>query len=435
MNATHKIKHLEGCRHLFKIEVPKDDITSLYDEVYKKIQKETALPGFRKGKAPIELLKQDYKEYAKKKVLELAVEDSYSNAMRSAGLSPVGMPHIENVKFAEGSGLSFDATVEAKPKVDVKNYKALKIKKKPIEVKDDDIQKALENLRQLAAQYKTIEPRPVQEGDFILCNLEWLVDGNPIEKKEMVMLEVEKKTLTADVFGGILGSIAGEKKSISINIDKNFHRQEYVGKTGVLEVLIHQIKQKELPALDDEFAKDLGITNGLTVLKENLKTHLESEKKEQVRLDMQDQAIERLLKSHSFHLPQSLVEAEYKGLFDDAKEKLLSQGYSESQAKDILEKEKQPLETKFKDHAEKQVKTFFILEDIAEKEGLNATEQEVDELIEDLAKRQKKNDVKEFKRQLEKADKLNSLYWQLTEAKAMGFLLDNAKIEEEVHHE
>lgn len=426
MKINHKIKQLDACKRLFKIEAPAEEIAAMYEEVYSHIQKEAAIAGFRKGNAPIDLIKKDYRDYAKKRVLELAVEDSYKEAMKASGFLPVGNPQIENVKFSEGGLLTFDATVEIRPKVTLKNYKGLKIKRKQDTIKDEELDKALENLQQMAAEYKVVQPRPIKEGDYAVSDVEWFVDGKSIERKENVLVPIEKNTLTADMFGGILGSVIGEKKSISTNLDKNFPKPEYIGKAAVLEVLVHEIKEKVLPALDDEFAKDLGIKEGISVLREKIKERLKFERQEAARLDMQDQAIEQLLNAHSFDLPASLVEGEFNNLVEDARHKF------EHHGKALTEADKKLL----KPHAEKQVKTFFIIEEIAEKENLSATEEELDKFIEELAKRppsggrQNQKDVKAFRRQLEKEQRMNGLYWQLTEAKVVQFLLDNAKIEE-----
>jgi len=431
MKSTHKIKQLDACKRLLKIEIAPEEIVVLFDEVYKEMQKEVVLPGFRRGNAPLDLIKKNHSEYARKRVLELAIEDSYRDAMKQAGILSVGSPAIENVKFPQDGILSFEATFEIRPAVNLKNYKGLKVKKKSETVKDEDVDKSLESLRQLGAQYKTVPERPIKEGDFVLSDLVWFVENMPIDKREKVLLPIEKNTLTQDVFSGILGSIVGEKKSMPVNIDKNFPKPEYVGKSAVLEITVHEIKEKELPALDDDFAKDLGISSGIKALREKVKDRLKLEKQEAVRLDIQDQIVLQLLKSHSFDLPQSLVEDEFQNLLEESKRKLLHQGYNKEQAEEIFQKEKENLAKTLKPHAENQVKTFFILEEIAEKENLSVSEEELKQFIEVLAARQGQKDAAGFRRQLEKEQRLNSLYWQLTEAKVMQLLVDNAKIEDE----
>jgi trigger factor len=430
VKITHKIKQLEACKRLFKIEVLPEEIAIAYDEVYRNIQKEASIPGFRKGNAPRNLIEKEYKDYARKRVIERLVEESYHHAMREAGFYPVDLPKIENIQFPESGKLSFEATVEIRPQLRVKDYKALKIYKKSASVSEDEIEASLQNMRSLGASYKTVEPRPVKEGDFILCDMEWIVESKSVDKKSMVLLPVEKKTLTEPVFSGILGCNVGEKKSININIDKSFPKQEFVGKSGVLEIAIHEIKQKELPALDDEFAKDLGPFKSIENLREKISQRLRLQKEEESHIDVENQVVEQLLKTHSFELPQSLVEAELKNLLEDAKNRLLSEGYSAKDAEDIFQKEKDALAKKLQAHAEKQVKAFFILEAIAKEESLSATEEDLDKVIKGLASRQNKP-PEQIRRQLEKEDKINSLYWQMTEAKVMQFLLDNAKVEEE----
>jgi trigger factor len=414
------MKQLEASRRLLKVQVPPEEIAIAYDEVYKQIQKEAVIPGFRKGNAPRNLIENQYRDYARKRVTEFLVEESYHHAMSQAGLYAVASPRIENINFPEGGALSFDATVEIKPQITLKDYKSLKVKRKDVRVTDEELNNALENMRELGAQYKTVAPRPIKEGDFILCDLEWKVDATSIDKKTMVLLPVEKKTLTPDVFNGILGGAVGEKIAVSINIDKNFHKPGYVGKTGVLEIAIHEIKEKSLPALDDEFAKDLGPFENIKNLKEKMHEHISLQKQRSARLDMEGQIIEQLLRLHTFELPQSVVENETKSLLKDAKARLSQQGHDEKAVD----------EAKLRLHAERQVKAFFILEAIAEKESLHAGEKELEGFIQNLAAGQGKS-PQNLREQLEKEDRINSLYWQLTEAKVMQFLLDNARVEEE----
>ncbi len=430
MKATHKIKQLQDCKKLLRIDVPKGEIAIAYQEVYRQIQKDAALPGFRKGKAPMDLLKKNYKQHADKMVVEYLIEDSYKGAMKEAGLLPVGIPKIENAGFNKEGNFTFDATVEIRPNVNVKDYKSLKIKKKSMQVKDEEIDRAIENLRQLGARYKAIPARPVMEGDFILCDLEWLVEGKSIEKQEKVVLNVLKKEMLPDIYGGILGINVNEKRSLSVNIGKDFHKPQYIGKAGILEIMVHQLEEKELPALDDNFAKDLGPFENIAALRQKMKENLLAQKQQSAQMDMEEQAIKQLLEANAFALPKSLVESELKNLKAGAKQKLISQGYGPKEADDCLQNESGDLCKGLRQHAESQVRAFFILEDIAIKENLQAASDEVDKLIEALAVKYKKS-TQDFKKQPEAEAKIDGFYWQLTEAKVVEFLLKNARIQQE----
>jgi len=420
------VKELDICKRLLTVEVSAEEVANAYKEVYSQIQKTAKIPGFRQGKVPMDMVKKRYADMAREEVLRELIPESYSKAVREEGLKPIGLPEVQNVKMDEGSGLTFEAKFDIGPTVKLKNYKGLKIKKQKEVITDQEVNKALIDMQNAHATYKTIEDRKiVQAGDFIVCNAEWFTEGKSVQTKKDLWLPIEKEQLPEGLFDAIVGKNVGEKAKASIAIPEDFQKKEFASKSCDLEVEITGIKQKELPKLDDEFAKDLGQFKGLDEFKAHMKSHLLDAKKKQIRKQLEDQIVEQLIKANSFHLPASLVESEEKALFEDTKQRMEKQGMKPED----IEKQRPEMEKHLHAHAEKEVKSFFILQEIAIKENASITDKEIDDYIEVVAK-QMNQEAAKIKAEWEKKNLIDRLRWQLTEAKIMDMLIKEAKVTE-----
>lgn len=421
-----KIEDLKSCRKLLKIEVSPEEIASAYDEVYKEIGKVAKIPGFRVGKVPRKLLETYHRETATEEALKSVIPQYYQEALEDADLEPVAQPEFGEVKFGESGRLTFEAKVEVKPKFKLKDYKGLKLKKKNREVAQADIDRALADLRDSCATFQTLEEAAVESGHYIVCDLEWFVEGKSTRKKENAWLAVDEKSLPKELFSSLVGARPGEKRKISVDDTlKESSNPEHAGKPVNFEVQINQIKKKNLPPLDHEFVKELGSFQSLDELKKGVEKELVSKNERLIRQDLEDQLIEQLLKQTNFEVPNSLIEGEIKESMEDARRRLLKEGYKNEQ---ILKEQKQ-MEPALRVHATKQVRLFFILSTIAKQEKISATDEELDRLLESMA-RQMGQEPDKAKEDWIKKGLMERLRWQLIEAKVMEFLLKEAKIED-----
>jgi len=420
-----KIKNIEECRKLFEIEIPSEEVNKQMEECYKKIEKVAKIPGYRAGKIPKDLLEKHYGDQATKEVVEDLIGDAYQKAIEESGFIPLGFPQISDVKLDDKKTLSFKAEFNIRPKIELKQYKGLKLNKKAIEIKEEDVERSTKTLQESTAKFKNTEARPVQIGDYIICDSEVFVDGKAIAKKrENIWMPVEEKSYIPNLSTGLVGTAIGDEKEIETILPQDFSNKEYANKRAIFKIKIKEIKEKILSEIDDAFAKDAGYNN-LAELKDSLRALLKNQAERQVRQDLENQIVEQLLGSSKFNVPASLVERQTQHLFEEEKNNLLKQGLKED---DIKSKEKE-LKDKMRPWATKQIKNMFILDEIAHKEDINVSKEELDGTLEAIA-RQYNKPKEEIEKYYEKNDLISSLRSDIRHSKILEFLIKEARIEE-----
>lgn len=420
-----KIKHIEECRKCLEIEIPTEEVNKRFEEFYSKISKTASISGFRAGKVPRDLLEKHYGERVTKEVIEELISDFYYKAVEESALVPLGLPQITDVKLDDAKRLSFNAEFNIRPKIDLKEYKNLKLKQNKIDIKETDVEKSMENLRDANAKFKETQDKAIEIGDYIICDSEIFVEGKPIGKKrENIWMPVEEKSYIPGLSGALVGLKPGEEKEIEVTLPEDFSVKEYVSKKALFKIKVKEVKEKTLPKIDDEFAKDLGYNN-LSELKDSLKKLLESQAQRQVRHDLENQALGILLEKADFSVPSSLVESQLKHLVEQETEHLLKQGLK---AADIKAKEKE-LRDKLMPLAVKQVKTMFILDEISHREKVKVSKSEIDEALEEIARysRQSKESVEKY---YNDNDLVSNLAADIRNKKVLDFLIKESKVEE-----
>lgn len=346
------IKKLKNCKHSFEVSMSPDKVKEVFDEVYADLGKYASVPGFRQGKAPRDLLELHYSKTAREEVLKKLIPQTYEEVLKEHGLEALGYPEVTDVKLDAKEGFSYKASIETRPEINLKNYKGLKLKKKSVEVKEEDIAK----------------------------NLEYLRDA---------------------------------------------HSQN-VPKEGTQE------KEKVLPKLDDEFAKDLGFEN-LEKLKEAIRENLKAKGEDSCASDLEAQVINNLLDNMDFEVPETLVNSEKERLIKDASLRIkyieaLQKKENPDKKFSLEEKDKLELEENASKQAVRQVRAFFILDKIAQAEKIYLKEEEMDAYIEGLAAQYKKT-KDEIRSYLEKGHGMDELAVNMRNKLVMEFLLKEAKIE------
>lgn len=347
------IKKLKNCKKVLEVNLPPERVKDEFEKVYGEIKKVASIPGYRVGKVPRDLLELHYCKTAEEEVIKNLIPESYKKLIEQYNLDPIGYPDISDVKLDSKEGFSYKASIETRPEIALKNYKGLKIKRKPVEVKEEDIARNLESLRERIAQ----------------------------------------------------------------NVPKKDTDQ----------------KEKVLPELDDEFAKDLGVES-LEKLKDQLRKNLAERLKSESEADLEVQIIDQLVDSMNFELPESLVNAEKERLLRDVNARI---SYIEAVQKKensdkkftLSDKDKKELEENAGKQAYRQVKAFFILDKIAQAEKIYLKPEEVEKRIEELAAQNKKS-KDEVKKYLAKNHMLDELTVNMRNRKVMEFLLKEAKITE-----
>lgn len=371
------VRKLKNCKHALEVSLPAEKVKQTFDEVYADLGKYASVPGFRQGKAPRDLLELHYSKTAREEVLKKLIPETYAKVLEEHRLDPLGYPEVTDVKLDLKEGFSYKASIETRPEINLKNYKGLKLKKKSVEVKEEDLAKNLEYLREMYSQNvpkegsSAIPPPKVADGE---------ISPNFLQ-------------------------------------DKNFGGQE---------------KEKVMPKLDDEFAKDLGFEN-MEKLKEAVRQNLRTKLEQDSEADLEIQIIDNILSSVDFEVPETLVNSEKERLMKDADMRIkyleaLQKKENPDKKFALEEKDKKELEENAFKQAERQVKAFFVLDKIAQSEKIYLKQEEIDGYIEGLAAQYKKT-KDEIKGYLEKGHGMDELAVNMRNKKVMEFLLKEAKVE------
>lgn len=393
-----EMTELGPMKRAIKIEVPEDAVNQAFDRVYADLKRQVRIPGFRQGKAPIAMLEQRYGKAVEQDVVQRLVPDYYQRAIREAGVTPVlvEIPPLERIKAKRNSAFSFTATVEIKPKIELHDYRPpnpIALKPDTRTITDEQVEKALETLREQHARLEAAPPdTALAEGQFAVLKIEGSVDGAPVEgsQKEGHLHRMGSKAqvLGLDVEDQLRGMREGDRFELSQVYPPSHPDRRLAGRTVQFTVTVQAIKQKNLPALDDEFAKDCGAYESLDQLRETVRTQLENLLKKDVEEAHKDHIIDRLLQMHHFDLPDALVDREVRAMVRQRlmEEQRKKKGSSASLAEQFpSDDEIKRVRQEILPDAKRRVKLALILEAIADKEGITVGDAEIQNEIVKLA--------------------------------------------------
>ena len=408
-----------------RVEVPPETVTHQFSRAYQDLGRRVRIKGFRAGKAPRSVLQGMYGDEIKGQVRSQLVEDSLSEVIKERGLQIVSRPEIEANDLEEGSGFSFSAVFEVKPEIEVKDYLGVEVEKVKLRVTDAQVESALERLQESHARLEPVASRGVvQQGDFITLDFEGSIAGKPFPggKGSNYFLEIGGGRALPQFEDAMVGLKVGERQSVSVIYPENYANRELAGKAVDFSVIVHDIKEKVLPALDDDFAKDHGQCASLEELKAAVRTRLEEELKQIQDEALKEQIINRLIERHAFTPPPAMVERQTRYLM----ERQQNRGAVPSETpQPSLEETRKTLEGR----ALRQVQATLMVEKIAALEHIEVAEKEVQERVDHLARAaaEKGKTVREF---YSRPDARDDLRAQMIFDRTLGFLLDRARIKE-----
>jgi trigger factor len=420
------IEEISSIKKKVSVEIPEDQIAKEVDSFYKDLGKKAKIKGFRPGKVPRNILERYFKDYVKAEVVQKLIQDTYPQALSEKDLQPVSPPTIDPGEFEHGKPFQYSVVIEVKPDIKLEGYTGLKIEGKKEEVKDEEIGERLKALQNLHANLKTIsDARPIQAGDYVIIDYEASLDGKPLEGGKAIdfTVEVGSGQFIPAFEEKLIGMKPEGESDLEVSFPEDYGYQKWAGKTISFHVKIKEIKEKILPPLDDEFAKDLGDYSSFEELKTKLRGEIEKEKELALERQFKDQMVDQLLAANPFEVPQSLVEEQTKALVSDTKLRLAAQGLELKNLGMTEEK----LQGDYKAMAEKQVRTFLILEKIAGQEGISVTDEEADDRLREISERMhQKFDV--VKRYYEKNGLLPEVKTGILRDKTLNFLLEKANL-------
>ena len=402
-----------------------------FEEAMKKVYSKTAkyfnIPGFRKGKAPMQLVERQYgSEIFYEDAFNELVPDLYDEAIKENNIEAVSKPDIDITQMEKGKDLIFTATVQTKPEVKLGKYKGIKIKKIEYNVSDEEINHELGHMQERNSRLISVEDRPVEEGDITVIDFEGFVDGVPFEggKAENHELEIGSKTFIPGFEDQIIGMKIDEERDINVKFPEEYFSKDLAGKDATFKVKLHEIKKKELPELDDEFAKDVSEFDTLDELKKSIKEKIEEENKNKEKYETEEEAIKTVCENTEIDIPSGMVELEIDNMIKDIEARLSYQGLKLEQYLQMMGKTESEMRTEFEEQAKRSVKSRLVLEAIATAEDTLPTDEEVTEKIKEMAK-QYNRDEKEL---LENEQLKSYLADSMKTEKAIDFIVKNAKI-------
>ena len=405
---------------------------SRFDEAMKKVYFKTAkyfnIPGFRKGKAPMNIVEKYYGK-------EIFYEDTFNDlapevleeALKENDIKAVSRPDIDVKQIGKGQDLIFTAIFQTKPKVKLGKYKGIEIKKIEYNVKDEDIEHELGHMQEHNSRLISIEDRPVENGDITTIDFEGFVDGVPFEggKAEGHELTIGSKTFIPGFEEQIIGMKIDEEKDIKVKFPDEYFSKDLAGKDATFKVKIHEIKKKELPKLDDEFAKDASEFDTLEELKKSIKEKLEEENAEKQKYETEEAVIKEVCKNIEVDIPSGMIETEVDNMVKDIEQRLSYQGLKLEQYLQMLGKTEEELKKEYEPQATEAVKTRLMIEAVIKAEKIEATIDEIDEKMKEMAKNYGKENDEEF---LKNENVRSYIEEGIKSEKAVKLLVDNAKI-------
>ena len=431
MSAT--IETIAPCRKKLRIEVAASRVAGVRAEILQEFRKGAAIPGFRPGKAPEPMVEKRYAAEITKEVQQRLIPDAYRETVKEQKLRVVGMPNVESVENETGKPLVFTATVDTAPEFKLPEYKGIAVKKTETPVLDADVDKTIAGLRDQQADFVDIIGKPVKSGDFAIVNYTGVVEGKPIGE-----LAPEAKTLgehkefwlliSADSFmpgfsEQLIGAQVGEKKQVLVTFPADFAVKPLASKPATYFVDITGLKEKQLPEVNDEFAKKLGV-DSVEKLKAEISKGLAGEREAQANSELRKQVVDHLLGKVEFDLPEALVAQETKSIVYD----LVRENSQRGVGKDVLESKKEEIFGFAAQSAKERLRSSFILGAIAEAEKITVEEAEMEQRIAAMATRYRMP-AEKLKAQLDEKGGLGEVEEQILVGKTLDFLIANAKVE------
>jgi len=407
-------------KRVLEIEIPVEKVKGEFDSVYQEYQRKVRIPGFRKGKAPLEMIKSRYKEKVTKDVLDKLLPQAYQEAVKQSNLTPLTLPVLkEEIDFKEGVPLQFKVLIEVRPEIELKDYKELKLQKKVVQITEEHVQNALNYLQDKNAELHSVE-REAKDGDFLIVDLEELSEGQVKAKKktENQQIWLKKENLLTEFYRGLSGVKAGEEKEIEAIYPQDYFEKSLAGKIIKYKAKIKEVKEKILAQINDDFAKGLGEHKNLDELKKKIKEDLEKESQREAEKDLASQVIKQVVEKNSFEVPESLLNLYLDNVLEDFK-------------KSYKNVDEAKLREQYKDLGLSRIRWEFLMHEIVKKEKIEVTKEDTDKWVENFAKANSL-ELKQAKEFIAQKRKIKDIKETILEEKVIDFIIKNSEVKDEI---
>ena len=424
---SYTVENLEKSMAKITITVDADAFEEAMVKSYNKNKKNISIQGFRKGKAPRKMVEKLYgPEVFYEDAANFAIPDAYEEAAKESGLEIVSRPEIDVVEIEKGKDFIFTATVAIKPEVTLGDYKGIEVEKKTVKVMAADVNAEIDKVREQNSRMITVENRGIKKDDTAVIDFEGFVDGEPFQggKGEDYSLVIGSHSFIDTFEDQLVGKKAGEEVDVNVTFPEEYHEASLKGKPALFKVTVKEIKKKELPKLDDEFASEVSEFETLKEYKASVKKNLTERRKEEAKREKENEVVEKVVENITVELPEPMVDEQTQQMIQEFAGRLSSQGLSFDQYMQMTGMTVDALMGQMKPEAEKRIRTRLALEAIVDAEKIKATAKDIDKEIENMANMYQM-EVDKIKEMIGDAEK-EQIGKDLAVQKAVDFVVKNA---------
>jgi trigger factor len=429
--SWEKIEKNQG---ILEIEVDEQQVAAALDKAFKKVVGKVNVPGFRKGKVPRPIFESKFGvESLYQDAIDFILPDAYMQAVQETGIEPVDRPEVDIESFSKGQPFKFKATVIVKPEVSLGDYKGIEIPERDDTVTAEEIDAELKRMQQRHAELVAVEDGAVENGDIAVIDFEGFIDGEAFEggKAERHSLELGSGSFIPGFEEQVVGMNINDEKDINVSFPEAYQSEELAGKPAVFKVKLHEIKRKNLPELDDEFAKDVSEFETLEEYKQDIEKRLKNNKTNQNQQYRETTVVEKAAEAAEVDIPQAMINTEIERMLHDFSHRLSSQGMNLDMYYQFSGQNEEALKEQMKGDAEKRVKQNLVLEAIAKAENVSVSEEEINAEINKMADLYSKT-AEEIRAILGANGSLEGVEADLIVRKTVDLLIENSKIVSEV---
>lgn len=383
-----QVETLEKSMAKLTIEVGAEEFEAALDKAYKKNKNKITLPGFRKGKAPRAMIEKMYGEgFFYEDAANALIPDAYESAAKESELEIVAQPSIDVTQIEKGKPFIFTATVAVKPEVTLGDYKGIEVEKKTAEVTDEELQAEIDKVRESNSRMITVDDRAVQDGDITTIDFEGFVDGEPFEggKGEDYPLTIGSHSFIDNFEEQLIGKNIGEETEVNVTFPEQYQAEELQGKPATFKVTIKEIKVKELPELDDDFAQDVSEFDTVDEYKEDLKKKLLENKEAALKREKEEDVVGKIIENATMEIPDPMVDTQVRQMVQEFSQRIQSQGLSLQQYMQFTGMTPESLTNELQPQALKRIQSRLVLEAVVDAEKIETSDEELEKELEKMA--------------------------------------------------
>lgn len=420
-------KDLEDNKVELKVEIEPERVNDALEQAYKKVVKDVEIPGFRKGKVPRKILEAQYgKEILHKDALDILIPEGYRDAIEEADIEPIDQPEIDDYYIAEDEPATFSATVEVKPEVELGEYTGLGVEKEEVEVTEEDVEERIEHTSDQHSQLKSVDRDTVEDGDFAIIDFEGKIDGEPFEggSGEEYSLEIGSNTFIPGFEEKLIGAKVGEETDVEVTFPEDYNAEDLAGEDAVFSVEVKEIKEKQKPELDDDFAKEASDFETMEEWRESIREEIKEQKEQQVEQEYENELLDKISENCEVNVPEKMVDNELDKMFQNLNQSISSQGLEVEEYLNYMGMDEESWREDNRETAAKRVENNLILEAIAAVEEIELSDEKIDEEIEKIAE-ENDQDVEQIKAFMQMQGQMEDLKESLRMEKTLDFLEEN----------